>query len=34
MTIKKKLVNNAKKIDQFLLKFLDNQKNSDLITYV
>ena len=31
MTIKKKLINNAKKIDQFLLKFLDNQKNSSLI---
>ena len=31
MTIKKKLINTAKKIDQFLLKFLDNQKNSSLI---
>ena len=29
--IKKKLVNNAKKIDKFLIKFLSKQKNSLLI---
>ncbi len=31
MRIKKKLINNAKKIDKFLLKFLANQKKSTLI---